>query len=575
MQIASNFRTILSLLLILSSGVLIAQTDTTDSDIGTQKLIIIRPYSPTVSDAVKVRQMPPKQKDTAIAEKKRINYNITSFPVASTFTPEKGKASGVINPKAGSYYDNYAALGIGNYTDIFAEFYSNIELSKTQNLVIGFRHNSSQGGINKAILDDKYYDTKLNLGYFQETENMYWDVKMGFQHQLYNWYGIFDNIFTPEQIKSIDPKHSYVGIGLGGDIKMKHGYFNKMGLTYQHFGDNFSNSENRIKLVPKFKFPLETGTFNAAILVDYLAGSFKEADPTKKYSFLNLGIEPSYAVTADKLHLNIGAQVVYSNDTEHKESKVYVYPDIKANYSIVDGYFSVYAWLLGGLEQNSYASLTQNNPYLTPDLLIHPTNKQYELSLGGKGKFTDEINYDVRASYGSEQNKALYNINTGSFNNDRHDYDYNNSFRVLYDNVKIFTLYGKIGVSLSEDFDVAASASIHKYSTDVQKEAWNLPQLEANINADYKINDKWSAGLDLFYVGQRKDKMLVAPGNTNPYETVKVKGFVDAGLRVAYQFNDQFGIFVRGDNLFNNDYDRWYHYPVQGIQGMLGVSYQF
>jgi len=35
------------------------------------------------------------------------------------------------------------------------------------------------------------------------------------------------------------------------------------------------------------------------------------------------------------------------------------------------------------------------------------------------------------------------------------------------------------------------------------------------------------------------------------------------------------GVFVSGKNLFDNNYQQWRNFSVQGIQVMGGLSYQF
>jgi hypothetical protein len=45
-------------------------------------------------------------------KKETIKYSIFSFPVASTFTPSKGKAEGVDKTKQEHMYNNYATLGL-------------------------------------------------------------------------------------------------------------------------------------------------------------------------------------------------------------------------------------------------------------------------------------------------------------------------------------------------------------------------------------------------------------------------------------------------------------------------------
>ena len=116
------------------------------NDLGTEVVNIVKPYTPTISDAFKVKETPVLNDSTSNA-KKQVNYSIFSVPVASTFTPAKGKAASVEKAKPIKIYDNYATLGFGNYTSILGELYSNFEISRTDNAGFFFKHNSSQGGI--------------------------------------------------------------------------------------------------------------------------------------------------------------------------------------------------------------------------------------------------------------------------------------------------------------------------------------------------------------------------------------------------------------------------------------------
>ena len=78
--------------LLLLSQITFAQVK--DENIGSEVVNIVKPYTPTISDAFKVKETPVLDDDDN-AKKEVIQYNIFSFPVASTFTPNKGKAAGV------------------------------------------------------------------------------------------------------------------------------------------------------------------------------------------------------------------------------------------------------------------------------------------------------------------------------------------------------------------------------------------------------------------------------------------------------------------------------------------------
>ncbi|MBO6631939.1 MAG: TonB-dependent receptor, partial [Psychroserpens sp.] len=91
---------------------------------------VIKPYTPTISDAFKIKETA-QLNDSVNTKKKDIRYNIFSIPVASTFTPAKGKAAAVDKEKPVKLYDNYASLGVGSYTTILGEVYLNHAISRT------------------------------------------------------------------------------------------------------------------------------------------------------------------------------------------------------------------------------------------------------------------------------------------------------------------------------------------------------------------------------------------------------------------------------------------------------------
>ncbi|WP_321538589.1 hypothetical protein [Flavobacterium piscinae] len=62
------------------------------------------------------------------------------------------------------------------------------------------RHHSSQGGIEEVILDDKFYNTSLDVTYGSQQRNFNWTADLGYQHQVYNWYGIDQNYFNRDEV---------------------------------------------------------------------------------------------------------------------------------------------------------------------------------------------------------------------------------------------------------------------------------------------------------------------------------------------------------------------------------------
>ncbi|MCF4102524.1 TonB-dependent receptor [Gillisia sp. M10.2A] len=573
MQILSIKRN-LFLLSFLCGGFLFAQ----DKPLGGETVIVVKPYTPSVNDAFKIKETPVVT-DSISLEKKPVKYSIFSVPVASTFTPSKGQATKVERAKRVKLFNNYATLGFGNYSNILAEFYSNLEVNRSDNFGVFLTHNSSQGGIDGVELADKFYNTALNLNYNSRNRNSSWTTELGLQHQLFNWYGLPENsIFTRPDIADIDPQQNYYSAIVGGEIELYDSFFDKASAHYRYFGDSYKSSENNFTADAEFEVNIADELITTKLSADVLNGKFDRGYQTPeelKYSQMNFALTPSLLILRDDLTVNLGASFVYGLDTENSDSNFYIYPQVTASYRVAGDYFIAYAGLEGGLNQNTYYKLAQQNPYVSPTLTITPTDKQYDASLGAKGKLSNSISYNLKGSYVAETNRSLF-VNNLEEPANTEDYTYGNSFDVVYDDLKTLSFFGEINVDVNRDFKLGMNATYFSYSSDFQPEAWNLPDFKASVLADYQITDKWFAGANLFFTGERKDrKRFMNPADGTEIRTITLDGYADLNANVGYRFNEQLSIFVKGNNLIGDNYQRWSDYPVQGLQVMAGATYKF
>lgn len=558
-----------------------------EKELGTEVVNIVKPYTPTISDAFKIKETP-NLNDSTTTQKKEVKYSIFSVPVASTFTPAKGKATNIEKAKREKFYDNYATLGFGNYTTILGELYSNFQISRTDNAGFFFRHNSSQGGIKDVYLDDKYYDTSLDANYTSRQRDIAYRLEAGAEHQIYNWYGI-PNEFAPHlYLGEIDPKQTYLSGYLGGSIALDNSYFERSSLNIRFLGDAFSSSEFNVKLKPEFSFPLENLSAEQASLklkvdgdIDYLSGSFDNNyfnTSGIKYSYLNVGVAPSLRFVNDDLAVSLGVAGYLSLDSEHSNTDFSLYPRLNASYRLMDETVIVYGGVEGGLQQNSYYSFKEENPFISPTLYIVPTQKLYEAFGGVKGKLSNSIAYNFRAAYGKDENLALFQANERKIiGSDPKGYEHWNSFNVVYDDVNTLSIFAELQVAISDAFSLGVNADYYNYSTDLESEAWNLPTIKASVFSDFKITEQLYGGASLFFVGERKDLVYnyFEPAGDLYSNEVTLDSYLDANLHFGYRFTDRISAFVKGSNLLSDNYEKWMNYPVQGIQALVGATYKF
>ncbi|NHN27563.1 TonB-dependent receptor [Flavobacterium jejuense] len=558
-----------------------------DENIGSEVVNIVKAYSPTISDAFKVKETPVME-DEDNSQKEVIKYNIFSFPVASTFTPAKGKAAAVDKSEREKIYRNYATLGFGSFSTANAELFITENFGRNSYVGGMLRHLSSQGGIKDVVLDDKYYNTSLDVTYGSRERDMSWNVDLAVKNQIYNWYGLPTSTiaFDEATIAAIDPKQSYNTIALGGKLSMEKSFLNEASLQFKRFSDAFGSGENRFFVKPNFDIDVMEQKIKANFILDYVGGKFEkdyQAIDEIKYSNIIFGTKPSILYQQDDLSVDLGVGVFYTTGKINGESdsKIFVYPNVKASYRIVGDILVGYAGAEGGLNQNSYAEFVDQNPFVSPTLFVSPTDNKYDIYVGVKGKLANSVAFNVRGTLKNEDYKPLFVSNEYVFGNANEEgYTNGNSFDILYDNVKTVSIFGEIKADFSKHVTFGINGTYNNYTTDVQSEAWNLPQLNIGATLDFDITNKWYAGTNIFFVGERKDRVSVQsiaavfPPQFDLQE-VTLDSYFDLNAHIGYKYNDRLTAFLRGNNLANQQYNRWANFPVQGIQVLLGANYKF
>ena len=559
---------------------------------GTEEVNVVKEYKPTISDAFKVKEIPVLN-DADNSKKEMIKYSILPFPVATTFSPAKGKAETLEKEQQEHLFKNYATFGAGNYGTLNTAVYLNHDLNNTDFLGAILRHHSSQGGIKNLELSDKFFDTAIDLTYGSNKKELSWNLDLGYQNQIFNWYGLpdnFGNFLRPEYrtslINQIDSQQSYNTLYLGSKIAINESAFKEISLKFTHFSDAFSSSENRFYAKPSFEFELDNKLIKTNVSFDYLGGSFqKEYFKTNSisYGFANFGVAPSFALNKNDWTIQIGTGLFYSLATENKKNTFFVYPQINASYKIVGDLMIFYAGAEGNLEQNTYSDFVNLNPFLSPTLNIAPTDTRYDIFAGLKGKLTTTVNYTIRTSYLNERNKALFKSNDFNENGTNESYAFGNSMQVVYDNMKTLRFYGELKAAISDQLRLGVNGTFSSFKNSVQLEAWNLPVFKFNATADFTISEKWYGGLNLFYVGERKDQQinndLVYIMGSSIFETptgiVTLRSYFDLNAHLGYKYSNRITAFLRANNITNNGYEKWLNYPVQRFQIVLGANYKF
>jgi outer membrane receptor protein involved in Fe transport len=146
----------------------------------------------------------------------------------------------------------------------------------------------------------------------------------------------------------------------------------------------------------------------------------------------------------------------------------------------------------------------------------------------------------------------------------------NNKFSIIHDNGSLFTVKGELSLAADAYLNVWFGGEYNTYSLDNLSQPYHKPLSSVKLGASYLFVKKLKVWTEMYYYGKR-----YAVLQSGLIVDVELDGFLDLNLGADYAISDKFSVFLSATNLLNKHYERYYSYPVQGINVMAGVSLKF
>jgi len=555
----------------------------------TEVVNIVTKYNPKIADAKKIKKNP-KIKLLKKNNKKKLKYTIFSAPVASTFIPKSGGVKGIDIGVKERIYKNYVAAGFGNYTTPFFDAF--LHHSTRFKNEIGFyaKYLAAQENIENSILNTNF--SNFNVGAFYKKYDRYfdWKVSLNSERDTYNWYGLPKISFTEPITNTIIEEQVYNYFELIGEFDFTDSYIDYGRIKGFYFTESFNSSEIFVKFDTKIDLPLtflnpKLNDISIKTSAEYLKGEFKNSykDLNRmEYSTTTIELNPEYKIKYGNFLLKTGIKLTASFDNKNDVTNSFILPDVYLEGGIVKNYLNIYGGVTGDLKTNTYKGFSEENPYISPTLLITQTLEKLNLFVGFNGKINNNLGFNIKASYKKEEDKPLFLRNASKSDGTNNSvngttlkgYEYGNSFNVYYDDVKTTSIFTEIEYDYSNNLSFGLQGTYNIYKLENATEAWNLPTIETSISTKYKKN-KWFANADVFYVSERKDGLYSSQFPSAVSKIEIIDSFVDVNVNGGYHFNDKFSTFLKLNNILNTDYQRFANFNTQGFQILGGIAYKF
>ncbi|MBJ6111178.1 TonB-dependent receptor [Hymenobacter sp. BT523] len=477
---------------------------------------------------------------------------------------------------------NLVKVGIGNYGTFYGRGYFHSTRNTDHAYGLDVKHvNSLNGpvdGKNSSVAETSAH---LMGELYRGTAAFGANLDLG--RERYNFYGYEKAangtpVATPEagDIKQVFNRFAVKGYAHNRDPEQVLQYDASLG--YRYWSDIFAANENDVRLNAKLGYALGE---SSRITLNGEASFIAEKDlapakpnvaaeqVTRTRTFVQA--TPAYEFMRNNIAFSVGATLGYSSDSATNVSKAVIYPAVRLGYTIEPEKFMVYAGLGGSLQRVTRYDLTTENPWLNRGLNVADTHRGPTIYAGFTSTPARGLEFNARATYARDRNLYFY------LNNPIDP----SRFDLVYDQnaTGVLNLHGELLYNAAEKFRLGTRMDFNKYALKNLPQPFHRPEYQASVFGTYNVFEKLMVGVEGYFFsasyGISYRPASVAGAARVPDFYRATDPIIDLNLRADYRITPKISIFVMGNNLANRQYQRFYGYPVKGINVIGGASYTF
>ncbi len=478
---------------------------------------------------------------------------------------------------------NFVKAAIGNYGTLYGRGYFHSTRNTDHAYGLDVKHVSSVNGPVDGK-NSRMSETSAHLmgELYRGTSAFGANLDLG--RERYNFYGYNkaangSPVATPEasDLKQVFNRFAVKAYAHNRDPEQQLTY--DAGIGYRYWSDSFAATENDVRLNAKVGYALgETSRVTVAADASFISDKDQAAptptrpDPalaTRTRTFVQ--VTPAYEFVNKSIAFSVGATLGYSSDTATSVSKAVIYPAVRLGYTVEPEKFMVYAGLGGALQRVTRYDLSTENPWLNRGLNVADTHRGPTVYAGFTSTPARGLELNARATYARDRNLYFYLNNAID----------PTKFDLVYDPhaTGVFNLHGELLYNAAEKFRLGTRLDYNKYALKNLPQPFHRPEFQGSVFGTYNVFDKLMLGVEgYFYAASYGISYLPAA----TAGAVRVPDYyratdpvVDLNLRADYRITPKISIFAMGNNLANRQYQRFYGYPVKGINVLGGATYTF
>lgn len=553
-------RIVTTVLIILISSVLMPVR----SQQHDEKVTVIAPYQPTISDAFKINHQPVISDTVFTVEPLKYEFITSRYP--TSFTPDPIKAAKVGKPTLPKLYKFLVKAGFGNYTMPYGEFFVSNTYSKSFTVGGHLKHLSSSG----KIKNYSYPGNSENVAEFfgkKYLKNHVIGGNLGYNRNVVHYYGFkpddfsvqpLDKDLTKQRFNLISANIFFNSTYHPDSLKLNH----SITLGYYYLNDYFKLAENSISLKADINKDLHLFkiTSSQVIGLEAVVNYCFDQDTLASHNAGLISLKPYLKTTFKKFNFSLGVDISAEADTN---ASLHFYPIADVQFNIVRNILIVFAGIKGGLTQNTYRSFTDDNPFINSHIPLSYTSIPYDIYGGIKSNISNTLNFRAYVSYSRIKDMPMYVNDTTLV--------FRNKFNIIYDRANLLKVSGELAWQKDEKFRLLAGGNFYNYKMVSEQKAWQKPIFDAYIDFQYNIRDKFiiSAGIT------GRSNMYAKIWENGNEVSKSINGYADLSLGFEYRYSKILSAFINIDNVTTLRQYRYYNYPNYGFNLMGGLTYAF
>lgn len=534
----------LAVLLLAASYIGLHAQDTT---ITIPDVKVISDYIPFLADAKK--ETTPPTAEPPEAKLPSLTYSIIPVQFITT-----SRLDIPVSLQMGKNYtptlkNNHIRLGFGNYASPLAEVYLHNLRNEYGAYGLNFKHLSASGP------DDMKFSDNIAQVFgkrFFKKGTLYAGVD--YNRNAIRYYGFNDSVERPSDDSL---KQVFNTIGVNGGWASQEWGRNKMQFTseasYYNLTDKWGVQENDLNVGLGFKTNIKKDVLR--INLGYSFNSYQDSGMKLDRNFIT--IKPRYLLNEKGFKLSLGFNSTVYVDTA--KPVLYFFPAIDGEYEIEKQNFVALAGIRGDLQKNTFRNFMLENPFMGNQNNLNNTVNRLEAYIGLRGNAGANFGFTTRLFYNSYTDMPVFIADSSALRR----------FKPLFLDMNVIRFNAELGYQYSEKVRINLTGNFYSYDVnDSAQKAWHLPTAELKLNATYNIGDKLIFAADVFFMNKRPVTSEFAT-----QQVADLKAFADFNLGFEYRYRKTLSLFLRLNNVSSVRYQRWYNYPVYGLNVMGGITF--